>query len=102
MKTVNEAGGNSIARPHSVNDVRDVVVRALQEFAAVMQAGRPAIRVGATALAQRDRLVLQVGKCGKDLFGESLVLSRVDPAALDLALVVLRVHGNAKSQLAIL
>src|ERR1041385_5229762 len=70
QEAVNEARGEGVAGANPVHDVGHVIAAAFQEFPAIVQAGGPAVPVGAPALAEGDGLALQVGEFPHDPLDE--------------------------------
>jgi len=61
VQAVNQAAREAVPSPDAIHDVGDLVMAAEHEFAAVMQACRPAVVRSAPRFAQRDRQHLQFG-----------------------------------------
>ena len=95
VETVEQAAGKAVAAADAVHDVANLVLLGNVEVLAVVQAGRPAVPVGAVALAQRDGDHLHVRIRREHLVAERLVLCAVQLAGLDVHIV----HGDLKGLL---
>ena len=84
VQAVDQAAGKAVAAADTVDDVADLVALGLIELLAVVEAGSPAVPVGALALAQSDGDHLHVRVLCKDLVAESLVLAAVKLTGLDV------------------
>src|ERR1041385_3568899 len=96
QETVDQARGEGVTGADPVHDVGDVIAAAFQEFPAVVQAGGPAVPVGAPALAEGDGLALQVGELPHDPLDEGAVRRGLEPPARHIHL-----GGDAERVLAV-
>src|SRR5699024_1065520 len=83
--------GKAVAAAHTVDDVLDLVFLGDVEVLAVVEAGGPAVPVGAVALPQGDGDHLHVGVLRQDLVPQ-------DPVLLPVQLTGLHVHVHGDLQ----
>ena len=81
-KAVEQAAAEAVAAAHAVHDVPDLVALGLVELLSVVEAGSPAVPVGALALTESDGNHLHIGVGSQNLVAQSLVLGAIQLAGL--------------------
>ena len=81
-QAVEQAAAEAVAAAHAVHDVAYLVALGLVELLSVVEAGSPAVPVGALALTESDGYHLHVGVGSQDLVAQGFVLCAVQLAGL--------------------